>query len=384
MKICPICGYRQPVDLEVLKALGDETRYAMYREIASATVPLAAQDLADRLGLHANTVRLHLERLREVGLVDVEAVHRGRVGRPQHRYSLAAGAPGLDEEGTGVQSGTGFMWDTSRHVVTNSHVVAGTREVVVRLASGDVVQAQPVGVAESYDLAVLRLGGVRQLPPAVNVGTSTDLKVGQWAFAIGNPFGLDQSLTTGVISALKRRLPTSAGREIGNVIQTDAAINPGNSGGPLLDSAGRLIGVNTAIFSPSGANAGVGFAIPVDVVNRVVPQLIRNGRVPTPGIGIVAASEEMAARLGAEGVVVVRTMPGSPAEQAGLRGVDPRTGVLGDVIVAVDGKPVHNLANLTDQLEQAGVGKTIELSIKRGGATTSVKMQVADITRQPS
>ena len=298
--------------------------------------------------------------------------------------AAAAGAPGLDEEGTGVQSGTGFMWDTSRHVVTNSHVVAGTREVVVRLASGDVVQAQPVGVAESYDLAVLRLGGVRQLPPAVNVGTSTDLKVGQWAFAIGNPFGLDQSLTTGVISALKRRLPTSAGREIGNVIQTDAAINPGNSGGPLLDSAGRLIGVNTAIFSPSGANAGVGFAIPVDVVNRVVPQLIRNGRVPTPGIGIVAASEEMAARLGAEGVLVVRTMPGSPAEQAGLRGVDPRTGVLGDVIVAVDGKPVHNLANLTDQLEQAGVGKTVELSIKRGGATTSVKMQVADITRQPS
>jgi 2-alkenal reductase len=298
--------------------------------------------------------------------------------------AAAAGPRGLDEEGAGVQSGTGFMWDTSRHVVTNSHVVAGTSEVVVRLASGDVVQAQPVGVAESYDLAVLRLSGVRQLPPAVNVGTSTDLKVGQWAFAIGNPFGLDQSLTTGVISALKRRLPTSAGREIGNVIQTDAAINPGNSGGPLLDSAGRLIGVNTAIFSPSGANAGVGFAIPVDVVNRVVPQLIRNGRVPTPGIGIVAASEEMAARLGAEGVVVVRTMPGSPAEQAGLRGVDPRTGVLGDVIVAVDGKPVHNLANLTDQLEQAGVGKTVELSIKRGGATTSVKMQVADITRQPS
>jgi 2-alkenal reductase len=298
--------------------------------------------------------------------------------------AAAAGVRGLDEEGAGVQSGTGFMWDTSRHVVTNSHVVAGTSEVVVRLASGDVVQAQPVGVAESYDLAVLRLGGVRQPPPAVNVGTSTDLKVGQWAFAIGNPFGLDQSLTTGVISALKRRLPTSAGREIGNVIQTDAAINPGNSGGPLLDSAGRLIGVNTAIFSPSGANAGVGFAIPVDVVNRVVPQLIRNGRVPTPGIGIVAASEEMAARLGAEGVVVVRTMPSSPAEQAGLRGVDPRTGVLGDVIVAVDGKPVHNLANLTDQLEQAGVGKTVELSIKRGGATTSVKMQVADITRQPS
>ena len=146
-------------------------------------------------------------------------------------------------------------------------------------------------MAESYDLAVLHLGGVRRLPPAVSIGASSDLKVGQWAFAIGNPFGLDQSLTTGVISALKRRLPTSAGRQIGNIIQTDAAINPGNSGGPLIDSAGRLIGVNTAIFSPSGANAGIGFAIPVDIVNRIVPDLIRNGRVPTPGIGIVAANE---------------------------------------------------------------------------------------------
>jgi S1-C subfamily serine protease len=296
----------------------------------------------------------------------------------------APGASGLDEEGSGIHSGTGFIWDSSRHVVTNSHVVAGTNEILVRLASGDVLQAQRVGVAESYDLAVLRLGGVRQLPPAINIGSSSDLKVGQWAFAIGTPFGLDQSLTTGVVSALKRRLPTSAGREIGNVIQTDAAINPGNSGGPLLDSAGRLIGVNTAIYSPSGANAGIGFAIPVDVVNRVVPELIRNGRVPTPGIGIVAASEAIAARLGAEGVVVVRTVPGSPAERAGLRGVDAKTGTLGDVIVAVNGTPVHRLADLTDQLEQTGVGKTVELSIKRDGATRSLQMQVADIGRQSS
>jgi S1-C subfamily serine protease len=296
----------------------------------------------------------------------------------------ALGASRLDEEGSGVQSGTGFIWDNSRHVVTNSHVVAGTGEILVRLATGDVMQAQRVGTAESYDLAVIRLGGARQLPPAVAIGSSSDLKVGQWAFAIGTPFGLEQSLTTGVISALKRRLPTSAGRQIGNVIQTDAAINPGNSGGPLLDSAGRLIGVNTAIYSPSGANAGIGFAIPVDVVNRVVPELIRNGRVPTPGIGIVAANESIAARLGAEGVVVVRTMPGSPAEKAGLRGVDPNTGALGDVIVAVDGIPVHQLADLTDRLEQAGVGKTVELSIKRGDATRSLQMQVADIGRQSS
>jgi 2-alkenal reductase len=296
--------------------------------------------------------------------------------------TVAPGAIQLDEQG--VQSGSGFVWDSSRHVVTNSHVVGGTSEVAVRLASGDVVQAKLVGAAESYDLSVLRLGGMQQLPPAVNIGTSSDLKVGQWAFAIGNPFGLDQSLTTGVISALKRRLPTSAGREIGNVIQTDAAINPGNSGGPLLDSTGRLIGVNTAIYSPSGANAGIGFAIPVDIVNRVVPELIRHGRVPTPGIGIVAANEAVAARLGADGVVVVRTIPGSPAERAGLQGMDPKSGAVGDVIVAVGGNAVHNFADLTDQLEQIGVGKTVELSIRRGGATRSVQVQVTDISRQPS
>jgi S1-C subfamily serine protease len=246
------------------------------------------------------------------------------------------------------------------------------------------VQAKAVGVAEGYDLAVLQLAGTRPLPQALAIGTSADLEVGQLAFAIGNPFGLDHSLTTGVISALKRRLPTSAGREIGNVIQTDAAVNPGNSGGPLLDSAGRLIGVNTAIYSPSGANAGIGFAIPVDVVNRIVPELIRNGRVPTPGISIVAANEAIAARLGADGVVVVRTVPGSPAERAGLRGLDAKSGSLGDVIMAVDGHPVRNLTELTEQLEQIGVGKTVELSIKRDGGTKSVQVQVDDIGRQAS
>jgi S1-C subfamily serine protease len=309
------------------------------------------------------------------GRVSPSVVHIVARGR-------ARGAPRLDEEG--VQSGTGFIWDTSRHVVTNSHVVAGTSQVAVRIASGDMVQARAVGVAESYDLAVLQLAAARPLPAALAIGTSADLQVGQLAFAIGNPFGLDHSLTTGAISALKRRLPTSAGREIGNVIQTDAAINPGNSGGPLLDSAGRLIGVNTAIYSPSGGSAGIGFAIPVDVVNRIVPELIRNGRVPTPGIGIVAANEAIAARLGADGVVVVRTVPGSPAERAGLRGLDAKSGSLGDVIVAVDGHPVRNLTELTDQLEQIGVGKTVELSIKRDAGTKSVQIQVADISRQSS
>jgi 2-alkenal reductase len=174
-------------------------------------------------------------------------------------------------------------------------------------------------------------------------------------------------------------LPTSGGREVANVIQTDAAINPGNSGGPLLDSAGRLIGVNTAIYSPSGAYAGIGFAIPVDVVNRVVPQLIRAGRVPIPGIGIQAGSDAMTSQIGVNGVAVIRTVPGSPAERAGLRGANLQTGQLGDVIVAVNGKPVRRLAELTERLEQAGVGSTVQLEIMRGGSRTTVAVQVADI-----
>jgi S1-C subfamily serine protease len=278
-------------------------------------------------------------------------------------------------------SGTGFVWDSSGHVVTNNHVVQNGREVAVRFASGEVAQASIVGVAPNYDLAVLRIRNPRQLPPPVALGSSNDLKVGQIAFAIGNPFGLDQSLTSGIISALKRRLPTSSGREIANVIQTDTAINPGNSGGPLLDSAGRLIGVNTAIISPSGSSAGIGFAIPADIVNRIVPELIKNGRVPTPGIGIVAAGEAVATRMGVEGVIVVRTAPGGPAERAGIRGVDFNSGALGDVIVQADGKPVHRLSDLTDQIEQVGAGKSVRITLKRGSETRDVNVDIVDISR---
>src|SRR4029079_114129 len=280
----------------------------------------------------------------------------------------ATGASAADWEAEGVreQSGTGVVWDGAGHVVTNNHVVSGTEQVAVRLSSGEVVGASIVGAAPNYDLAVVRLQNTRHLPAPIPVGTSADLKVGQAAFAIGNPFGLDQSLTTGVISALKRRLPTSGGREIGNMVQTDAAVNPGNSGGPLLDSAGRMIGVTTAIISPSGSNAGIGFAIPVDTVNRVVPELISKGRVPTPGIGIVAANEAVATRLGIEGVVVLRALPGTPAAEAGLHGIN-QAGQLGDVIVSANGQPTRRLSDLTDQLEAVGVGREIELSVKRDG-----------------
>jgi S1-C subfamily serine protease len=294
--------------------------------------------------------------------------------------SNGSGAGNLGAEEGPEQSGTGFIWDGAGHVVTNNHVVSGTSQVAIRLATGEVVAASIVGTAPSYDLAVVRMRNIRNLPGPIAVGSSADLRVGQAAFAIGNPFGLDQSLTTGVISALKRRLPTGAGREIGNVIQTDAAVNPGNSGGPLLDSAGRLIGVTTAIISPSGSNAGIGFAVPVDTVNRVVPELINKGRVPTPGIGIVAANEAVTTRLGIEGVVVVRTVPGSPAAEAGLRGID-QAGELGDVIVSANGQPARRLSDLTDQLEAVGVGREIELSVKRNGRPMTVRVKVEDIGR---
>ncbi|MCC6890637.1 MAG: trypsin-like peptidase domain-containing protein [Hyphomicrobiales bacterium] len=278
-----------------------------------------------------------------------------------------------------VQGGTGFVWDRAGHIVTNNHVVQGIADIAVRFASRETARAQLVGGSANYDLAVIRVSGARDLPPPLPIGSSADLQVGQAAFAIGNPFGLDQSLTTGIISALSRRLPTSGGREVANVIQTDAAINPGNSGGPLLDSAGRLIGVNTAIYSPSGAYAGIGFAIPVDVVNRVVPQLIRTGRVPVPGIGIQAGPDAMTAQAGIDGVAIIRTIPGLPAERAGLRGANLQSGEFGDIIVGVNGKPVRRLAELTELLEQAGAGSTVQLEVLRRGSRTTVAVQVADI-----
>ncbi|MBL8687595.1 MAG: trypsin-like peptidase domain-containing protein [Rhodospirillaceae bacterium] len=292
--------------------------------------------------------------------------------------------PGRMQLGRGGEpsrgAGSGFVWDQAGHIVTNFHVVERAEQVQIRFRSGDPIPARVVGVSPDHDLAVLSVSEAADRLPPIPIGTSADLRIGQAVFAIGNPFGLSHTLTTGIVSALDRTLPTSTGREIAGVIQTDAAINPGNSGGPLLDSAGRLIGVNTAIISESGSSAGIGFAVPVDTVNRIVPELVRTGRMPRPGIGIQAAPEEVAARLGAEGVAVYGVVKGSSAEQAGLAGIDRGSQRLGDVIVAVDGRPIRTLAQFAKALEEAGIGKSVTLRIRRNGAERDVKVTVADIS----
>jgi 2-alkenal reductase len=278
-------------------------------------------------------------------------------------------------------AGSAFVWDMAGHVVTNYHVVEGARGVTVQLDAGKPIPAKLVGVAPDYDLAVVKLTQVpRDLKP-IPLGTSRDLRVGQTVYAIGNPFGFSRTLTTGIVSALDRHLPTTEYREIAGAIQTDAAINPGNSGGPLLDSAGRLIGVNTAIRSPSGGSSGVGFAIPVDLVNRVVPQLIARGKASLPGVGIRALDPMIAARVGISGVVVAEVLRGSPAAEAGLVPLNRRAGTLGDVIVAVNGRPVEQMGTFAAELDRAGIDSTAELTVVRDGKERKVRVRVVDVQR---
>jgi S1-C subfamily serine protease len=276
-------------------------------------------------------------------------------------------------------TGSGFVWDQAGHVITNDHVIADARRVFVRFDSGDTVPARIVGSSPDHDLAVLKVSKSAASLQPIPVGQSDNLRIGQAVFAIGNPFGLTRTLTTGIVSAVGRTLPAQNGREIQGVIQTDAAINPGNSGGPLLDSAGRLIGVNTAIISETGSYAGIGFAVPVDTVNRIVPQIISRGKPARPGIGVSVAAEELAAQLGVDGVVIIETVAGGPAQRAGLRGIDRRTEQLGDVIVAVNGIEVFTAAQMSAELDKIGVGKTVNLTVERNGRQREVTLDIVDI-----
>jgi 2-alkenal reductase len=282
--------------------------------------------------------------------------------------------------GEAAGTGSGFVWDRAGHIVTSYHVVDQATELGVLFGGVTPLPARLVGAAPWVDLAVLRLENPPDDLKPIPIGTSADLVVGQSVYAIGNPFGLSRSLTTGVISALNRRFPTASGRVVVGVIQTDAAINPGNSGGPLIDSSGRLIGVNTAILAPTGSFTGVGFAIPVDTVNRIVPELIREGRAKLPGIGFVPLSEELAHEHGIRGIVVQSVPAGSAAARAGLTGIDAR-GRLGDVIVAAEGEPVATVADLAAVLERVGIGNTVRLTVVRDGTRRELTATVQDISR---
>ncbi len=270
-------------------------------------------------------------------------------------------------------TGTGFVWDDNGHIVTNFHVVQGADGAKVTLSDQTTWDAKLVGWFPDRDLAVLRIEAPKAKLPPIAVGASRDLLVGQRVYAIGNPFGLDQTLTIGIISALNRDIESFNNRTIRGVIQTDAAINPGNSGGPLLDSAGRLIGVNSQIASPSGASAGIGFAIPVDEVNRIVPRLIRDGKFVRPAIGISAGPANLQRALNLpSGVVIVQVGAGTPAAKAGLQPF--RRGnrgevVGGDVITAINDEAVKDLDDMLAVLERRQPGETVTLSVWRGGQT---------------
>lgn len=288
----------------------------------------------------------------------------------------------LDVQQVPRGTGTGFVWDDKGHIVTNFHVIQDASGAQVTLADQSSFRAQLVGVFPDRDLAVLKIDAPAAKLPPLPIGTSRDLQVGQKVYAIGNPFGLDQTLTTGIVSALNREIESVTRRTIRGAIQTDAAINPGNSGGPLLDSAGRLIGVNTAIYSPSGASAGIGFAIPVDEVNRIVPRLIRDGRMVRPSLGVSAAPESWSRSLGLPpGVALVRLQPGGPAQKAGLRVFSRnREGgiVAGDVITAIDGEPVRNLDDMLTVLERLQPGDKATLTLWRAGKTRQQTVTLAE------
>jgi S1-C subfamily serine protease len=279
-------------------------------------------------------------------------------------------------------TGTGFVWDERGHIVTNFHVIQGASAARVTLADQSTHRAELVGAFPDRDLAVLRIEVPKSKLPALPLGSSRDLQVGQRVFAIGNPFGLDQTLTTGIVSALGREIESVTRRMIRGVIQTDAAINPGNSGGPLLDSAGRLIGVTTSIYSPSGASAGIGFAIPVDEVNRIVPRLIRDGRMVRPALGVSGGPAALSRSLDLPtGVALVGVNAGSPAQKAGLepfrRGRDGRI-VAGDVVTAVNDEPVADFDDLLNALERYRPGDKVTLTVWRAGQTRRQSVALVD------
>jgi S1-C subfamily serine protease len=346
--------------------------------------PRPIEPRGDLAGDEKDTIKLYKQLAPSV-------VHVGNIAARRDMFNLR-----LEQEVTGT--GTGFIWDDKGIIVTNAHVVEGADAVQVILGDKErsSYESRFWVTYPDKDLAVLYINAPKdKLQKIPWIGTSADLQVGQKTYAIGNPFGLDQTLTTGIVSALDREIKSASGRAIQGVIQTSAAINPGNSGGPLLDSAGRLIGVNTAILSPSGAFAGIGFSIPVDEVQRVVPKLVEklndaiqknknHEEISPPRMGVILAPEKIARELGVtQGVLILEVSPGTPADKAGLRPSRQnfRTGKpqLGDVILAIEGEKVNSQNEVISVLEKHKPGETVTLKILRDGEELDVKITLASI-----
>ena len=278
-------------------------------------------------------------------------------------------------------TGTGFIWNTEGLIVTNTHVVEGANRVLITLQDQSTWPAEVLGTAPDKDLALLKIDAPSEKLVPLPLGDSSQLEVGRKVIAIGNPFGLDTTLTVGVVSALGREIKSLTDRTIRDVIQTDASINPGNSGGPLLNSLGQLIGVNTQIISPSGASAGIGFAIPVNTVKKVIPQLEQYGREIRPQIGIYNMQDSWAQRQGISGVAVVKVAPGGPAQAAGMVGMRQNQRgelLLGDVIVEVDGMPVAGQDDMLNAFEQHQPGDTVKVVTMRGGERMEFDVVLAE------
>ena len=276
-------------------------------------------------------------------------------------------------------TGSGIIWDNQGHIITNYHVLQGVSAVRIRLSDQRTFSATLIGVSPDHDLAVLRIPMTTNMPKPLPIGTSHNLQVGQITYAIGNPFGLDQTLTTGIVSALNRTLPNNNNSYIEGLIQTDAAINPGNSGGPLLDSAGRLVGINTAIYSPSGVYAGIGFALPVDTVNRIVPKIIKDGHYQRPKLGITInenLNKKIGKELGIFGVAVIEVQPNSAAEKSGLKGVSVENNIIvyGDIIVGIDQHKIESNKMLLSTLEKYNIDDTVKVKFFRKNQAKEVSL----------
>jgi S1-C subfamily serine protease len=341
-----------------------QTRRTAAQEIQFAEPHPISQRPDDKLGAdEKGTIEVFKEFSRSVVHITSLEAHRDRMT--------------LDVSEIPQGTGSGFIWDEADGIiVTNFHVIQHGDRASVTLNDGTTYPAKIIGTAPDKDLAVLKIDAPATKLKRLPIGTSANLEVGQKVLAIGNPFGLDQTLTTGVISGLGREIKSVTQRSIFDVIQTDASINPGNSGGPLLDSAGRLIGINTAIYSPSGANAGIGFAVPVDTINAIVPQLLKYGKLTRPGLGINILSDQIAAQQKIDGVAILGVTPGGAADRAGIVGTKQAIGgmELGDVMVKVDTTDVHRSSDLYKALDAHKVGDEVDVTLENQGKRRTVKV----------